>query len=50
MILRPVYYLTALGLAPDFDSVTAEDVKKAYAAMASNGMHPDHGETLRSGR
>jgi hypothetical protein len=43
MFARPVYYLAALGLPADFDAVTAEDVKKAYSALATNGMHTDNG-------
>ena len=45
--LRPTFYFAALGLDEDFDAVTAAEVKSAYAALASNGLHPDHGGDAR---
>lgn len=41
--LRPTFFFAALGLDEDFDANTSAEVKSAYANLASNGMHPDHG-------
>jgi DnaJ-class molecular chaperone len=38
--LRPIFYFAALGLTED---ATPAEVKSAYANLASNGLHPDHG-------
>lgn len=43
LFARPTYYLAVLGVDGDFETNTAKDVKAAYANLASNGMHPDHG-------
>jgi DnaJ-class molecular chaperone len=43
MPLRPTFFFAALGLEEDFDANTSADIKSAYANLASNGLHPDHG-------
>lgn len=42
---RPTYYFTALLILSDnpWETATIADIKDAYAELAKNGEHPDHG-------